>query len=268
MPYVVHRGARLYWEQHGNGPAVLLIMGLSFTHEMWFRVLPELRQRYRVILFDNRGMGMSDVPRGPYSMRLMAGDACAVLDAAHAGGAHVVGASMGGMIALEIAHRCPERVLSLVLACTSYSGLFARWPNFEGCSLGLPWSKSGRVKRERSLQRLIYSPETPPEHIEEDLRVQCGCRRTATGFLNQFAGILMWNSYRWLPALQIPALVVHGDQDRLIPPENAQTLARRLPLARYCSIPGAAHILTTDQPQACREAIGGFLREQTAGSGS
>lgn len=199
-------------------------------------------------------------------MRLMAGDACAVLDAAQTGAAHVVGASMGGMIAQEMAHRCPERVLSLVLACTSYSGLFARWPDFKGCSIGLPWSKRGRAERERSLRTLIYAPETPAERIEEDLRVHCACRCTAKGFLNQLAGILMWNSYRWLPTLRTPALVVHGNKDRLIPPENAQTLASRMPLARYCSIPGAAHILTTDQPQACREAIGGFLREQITAS--
>lgn len=199
-------------------------------------------------------------------MRLLADDACAVLSAAETASAHVVGASMGGMVAQEMAHRRPERVRSLVLACTSYSGLFARWPDFECIPFGLPWSKGGRSERERSLRRLIYAPDTPSERIEEDVRVRCACRWSTKGFLNQFAGILMWNSYRWLPTLHIPALVVHGELDRLIPPENAEIVARRMPLARYCPIRGAAHILTTDQPEACCEAIGGFLCEQTAGS--
>jgi 3-oxoadipate enol-lactonase len=266
MPYVLNEGANLYWEQHGSGPPILLIMGLSFTHEMWFRVLPHLQREYRVIVFDNRGMGLSEVPRGPYSMRQMARDACAVLNAANTAAAHVIGASMGGMIAQEMAYRFPERVLSLVLACTSYSGLFARWPDFRCVPFGLPWSNGGRLERERSLERLIYAPETPRERIEEDLHVRCQCQWTAKGFLNQFAGVLMWNSYRWLPRICVPALVVHGEQDRLIPARNGQVIAGRIPDAQYCSISGAGHILTTDQPEASRDAISGFLRERTAGN--
>ncbi|MGH9582099.1 MAG: alpha/beta fold hydrolase [Bryobacteraceae bacterium] len=264
MPYVLNQGAKIYWEQHGSGPPILLIMGLSFTHEMWFRIVPELKREYRVILFDNRGMGRSDVPRGPYRMRLMARDACAVLDAAGVDAAHVVGASMGGMIAQEIAYRYPKRVLSLVLACTSYSGLFARWPDLSCIPFGLPWPEGGRLERERSLRRLIYAPETPRERMEEDLRVRCGCRWTAKGFFNQLGGILLWNSYRWLPRIRVPALVVHGDRDRLIPPQNGEAIARRIPGARYRSIRGAGHILITDQPESSWEAIISFLREQAA----
>src|SRR3569833_1334595 len=130
MPYTTNNGVKLYWDSLGQGPPVLLIMGLSFTHEMWYRILPVLTERHRVILFDNRGMGRSDVPRGPYSMRRMAEDAGIVLDAAGVSAAHVSGASMGGMIAQELALRSPSRVLSLVLGCTSYSGIFARWPRF------------------------------------------------------------------------------------------------------------------------------------------
>ena len=99
MPYTTNNGVKLYWDSLGQGPPVLLIMGLSFTHEMWYRILPVLTEHHRVILFDNRGMGRSDVPRGPYSMRRMAEDAGIVLDAAGVSAAHVIGASLGGMIA-------------------------------------------------------------------------------------------------------------------------------------------------------------------------
>src|ERR1700759_3679341 len=108
MPYITNEGAELYWTSHGSGTPVLLIMGLSFTHEMWFRILPSLAERYRVILFDNRGMGRSSVPGGPYSIPQMARDAAAVLRAAGASAAHVMGASMGGMIAQELALRQPK----------------------------------------------------------------------------------------------------------------------------------------------------------------
>src|ERR1700748_2689937 len=130
MPYVSNEGAELYWTSQGSGMPMLLIMGLSFTHEMWYRLLPTLTERYRVILFDNRGMGRSSVPNAPYSIPQMARDAAAVLKAAGASAAHVMGASMGGMIAQELALRQPKLVRSLILGCTTHSGLFGRWPDF------------------------------------------------------------------------------------------------------------------------------------------
>jgi pimeloyl-ACP methyl ester carboxylesterase len=175
VPFVKNRGANIYWNEQGSGPPVLLIMGLSFTHEMWFRVLPVLSGYYRTIFFDNRGMGRSDVPPGPYRMRLMAQDAAAVLDAAGVSAAHVIGASMGGMIAQELALRHPSRVLSLVLGCTSYGGLLARWPDFAKVPRNMPMREDARMSREAALIPLLYSPSTSMELIEEDMRVRAQC---------------------------------------------------------------------------------------------
>jgi pimeloyl-ACP methyl ester carboxylesterase len=228
---------------------------------MWYRILPALTD-YRTILFDNRGMGRSSVPRGPYSIRQMARDANAVLTAAGVDSAHVLGASMGGMIAQELALLYPQRVRSLALACTSYSGLFARWPDFDCAPRWIPWSKSTRTEREQSLRTLLYADTTPAARIEEDIRVRCACTWTSKGFLNQFAGILMWNSYWRLPRITAPVLVIHGDQDHLIPPQNGKTVADRIPGARFQLIRNAGHILTTDQPETCREVLVTFLAEQ------
>lgn len=260
MAYVANEGARLYWQEKGSGPPVLLIMGLSFTHEMWYRVAPGLAAEYRTIVFDNRGMGRSDVPRGPYTMRRMASDARAVMDAAGVEAAHVIGASMGGMIAQELALRHPERVRSLMLGCTTSRGLLGKWPEFRYGPR--QWSGRSREERERSLRSLLYAETTPEERIEEDLRVRCGCRWCYKGFLNQFSGILMWSAYRRLPRIGVPTLVIHGDQDRLVPPENGRVIASRIPGARFELIRDAGHILITDQPEACAEAIGRFLEEQ------
>lgn len=260
MPYVANEGANLYWRQEGSGPPVLLIMGLSFTHEMWYRVIPALARQYRTIVFDNRGMGRSGVPAGPYTMRRMANDARAVMDAANAESAHVIGASMGGMIAQELALRYPRRVRSLMLGCTSSSGLFGRWPEFRFGPR--KWRGASREERERSLRSLLYADATPLVRIEEDLRVRCACAWCYKGFLNQFAAILMWSAYRRLPRIHVPTLVMHGDQDRLVPPENGRVLASRIPGARFQLIRDAGHILTTDQPEACVNAICRFLKEQ------
>jgi pimeloyl-ACP methyl ester carboxylesterase len=259
VSYIYQHGTRLYWDEAGSGPPILLIMGLSFTHEMWARVLPSLTPHYRAIVFDNRGMGRSDVPPGPYSIRQMADDAAAVLDAAGVSGAHIVGASMGGMIAQELALRYPDRVLSLTLGCTSYSGLFARWPHLRFLPRQAPWSAFER--RERALRRLLYADTTPEERIEEDVRLRCQCNWSYRGFFNQFLAILRWTSYYRLPRVRVPTLVMHGDQDHLIPMANGRTVASRIPGARFQPIRNAGHILTTDQPERCVQAMLEFLDE-------
>jgi 3-oxoadipate enol-lactonase len=261
LPYVSNRGVHLYWETHGSGPPVLLIMGLSFTLEMWFRILPYIQATHQVIVFDNRGIGRSDVPAGPYTMRTHASDAIAVLDAAGVSAAHVIGASMGGMIAQELALGYPDRVLSLGLGCTSYSGVFAKWPDFRRGPRGLMWLRLAQGDRDRALRQMIYADSTPEELIEEDIEVRSRCRWTYKGVLNQLAGILMWSSYRRLPAIRVPTLVVHGEEDHLIPIENGRRLASRIPRARFEPISKAGHILMTDQPEETLTHLLRFLRE-------
>ena len=256
MPYVRNEGAEIYWEAHGHGTPVLMIMGLSFTLEMWFRLLPQLAAGYRVILLDNRGVGRSSVPRRPYPISRMARDAVAVLGAAGEPSAHVVGASMGGMIAQELALRYPDLVQSLILGCTSHSGLFGHWPDFKCVPRALP---SDRAERERATINLLYASTTARERIEEDIRIRCACNWCSRGFVNQLAGILMWSSYLRLPRIRKRTLVVHGDQDKLVPAENGRVVASRIPGARFELVRDAGHVMTTDQPEICTELIMNFL---------
>jgi pimeloyl-ACP methyl ester carboxylesterase len=260
MPYAVNEGAKLYWEEYGSGPPVLLIMGLSFTHEMWFRVLPFLASEYRVIVFDNRGMGRSDVPRALYSIPRMASDARAILKAAGVGAADVIGASMGGMIAQEFALRFPQCVRRLVLACTTHGGLFASWPNFTGYSRRD--NRAGAGAWERALIPLLYADTTPRQRIDEDLNVRSGCQWCYRGFIGQLAGILVWSSYRRLPRIDAPTLVIHGEQDRLLPARNGKAVAARIPRAQFHVVPHAGHMLLTDQPEECAEIVLSFLGQQ------
>ncbi len=266
MPFVNSSGANIYWEAHGEGPPVLLIMGLSFTLDMWFRILPFVSRSYRTVIFDNRGIGRSDVPAGPYTIRTLAGDAVAVLNAAGVPAAHVVGASMGGMIAQELALIFPERVLSLALGCTSYSGFFGKWPNFRRGPNGIAWFRSDRLARERALRHMLYAKETPDDLIEEDIRIRVACNWTFKGVMSQLSGILLWNSYGRLPKIKVPTLVMHGDEDHLLPPENGRVVASRIPGARFELLPKAGHMLTTDQPEATLEHLLRFLAEVSSGS--
>src|SRR5579872_3340278 len=122
MAFVVNQGISIYWDEQGAGEPVLLIMGLTYPSDMWHRSRPVLAARFRTIALDNRGIGRSDVPPGPYPIAVMASDAAAVLDAAGLESAHVFGVSMGGMIAQEFALQYPKRVRSLILGCTTPGG--------------------------------------------------------------------------------------------------------------------------------------------------
>src|SRR6266498_1920452 len=122
MPNIDRDDCQLYWADSGRGEPLLLVQGLGYPSDMWYRWLPDLTQRYRVLRFDNRGVGRTGVPPGPYTIEQMADDALAVLDAAGVERAHVVGASLGGMVAQELALAAPDRVDRLVLACTTPGG--------------------------------------------------------------------------------------------------------------------------------------------------
>lgn len=264
MPFVENQGAKIYWDEQGQGEPILLIMGLGWPSTMWHRTRPILAARYRTIAFDNRGAGRSDVPPGPYSMASMASDAAAVLDAAGAQRAHVLGASMGGMIAQEFALQYPERVHSLVLACTACGGPHATQAAPEVIQVLL--NRTGTpAERAEAVVPFIYDAATPRARIDEDLAILSKNYVTPEGYAAQLQGILAWEAYTRLPQIHIPTLVIHGLTDRLVPAANSDLVASRIPGAQLVKIPNASHIFMTDQPDAAHHSILEFLSRQTVG---
>src|ERR1700738_3751089 len=122
MPFIENLGARIHWDEEGSGTPLLLIRGLGRAWHAWNRSRPILSEKYRTIALDNRGVGKSEAPAGPYSIAQMAADAAAVLNAARVNAAHIFGVSMGGMIAQEFALQYPNRVRSLILGSTAAGG--------------------------------------------------------------------------------------------------------------------------------------------------
>lgn len=264
MPHTENGGTRLFWKESGAGPAVLLIQGIGYTHDMWYRTVPALSPRYRVIRFDNRGVGMSDVPPGAYRISDMAEDAAAVLDAAEMDAAFVVGASLGGAIAQELALRHPSRVRGLVLACTLCGGPRMVKAEPEVAEVGAKVLARGEMPAEEVIRvwnPYIYDPGTPDERIDEDLAVRLRTYPSAQGYLGQLQAVLSWSSYDRLPEITAPTLVIHGESDRFVPPGNGRIIAERIPGAHLTLIPQASHMLFTDQPEAAHGAILGFLDE-------
>ena len=259
MP-VVERpdGARISWESDGeeDAPPVLLVMGLAYPAAMWFRLVPALAERYRVIRVDNRGAGLTgDVPGAPYTVPTMAGDCLAVLDAAGVESAHVVGASMGGLIAQEIALTAPERVRSLCLVCT-HPGIAHAVINPE--ALKLVTSGRADMTPQEAAEVSIpfnYAPSTPRERIEEDWAVRLPLACSLAGYTAQVQGTLPWTRFDDLPSIALPTMVLHGELDALVPPDNGRTIASRIPNAELVIVPGANHVLWTDQPEQVTKTL-------------
>jgi pimeloyl-ACP methyl ester carboxylesterase len=260
MPYASGVGAKIYWEERGEGDPLLLIMGLGCAADLWHRTIPELSKAYRTILFDNRGIGRSDSPPGPYSISEMAGDAAAVLDAAGAEAAHVFGYSMGGMIAQELALGHPGRVRSLILGGTSCGGPEAVLAAPEVLDALLARA-ADPVEAFWTMAPYVYDPSTPREKIQEDLEVRSHAFPTREGYLAQLQAIMAWQSYGRLGSIKVPALIIHGETDRLIPAENAHLLAKEISGAKLVRLAEAGHVFLTDRPGEAASAILSFLRE-------
>src|SRR6202041_2553176 len=182
MPFAENDGVKLYWEETGAGEPLLLIMGLGWASCLWNRTRKFLATKYRVITFDNRGVGRSDVPPGPYAIPTMAADAAAVLDAAGVRSAHLYGISMGGMIAQEFPLQYPARVKSLLLGCTAAGGPAALQPAPEVLQVLM---RRG-MKPEEAIEAIdpfIYDRGTSPELLAEDRKLRIEWYPTADGYI-------------------------------------------------------------------------------------
>src|SRR5215831_20667003 len=172
MAYVDNQGARIYWDEQGEGAPILLIIGLGYPCCMWHRTRPVLAARYRTIAFDNRGIGNSDIPPDPYPIALIASDAAAVLDAAGLDSAHVFGVSIGSMIAQESALQYPKRVRSLILGCTAAGGPTAVRADAEATQMLMARGSMTREQAAQAAVPFIYHPDTPRKLIDEDIKVR------------------------------------------------------------------------------------------------
>lgn len=272
MAFVENQGAKIYWDEQGHGEPVLLIMGLAYPSQMWYRARPLLASRYRTLALDNRGIGRSDIPPGPYPITQMASDAAAVLDAAGVESAHVFGVSMGGMIAQELALQYPARVRSLILGCTAAGGPTAVRAEPEAIHMLMSREKMSPEQAAEAAVPFIYAPTTSRERIDEDIAIRRPWFPKPEAYAAQLQGIFGWESYSRLGQIAAPTLVIHGESDRLIPPGNANLIAERIPGAKLVMIPRAGHLFFTDQPDVAHCAIMDFLavhndvgeREKTA----
>lgn len=252
-------GTSLFVSESGSGEDVLFIPGLGYASWSWQYQVEPLSQVARVLLMDNRGAGRSDKPPGPYSIAQMADDAYHVLRQCASGPAHVVGASMGGYIAMTLALRHPEAVSSLVLVATTSGGLGSHPVPADTRKAWAAAVSLGSEGFARETMPLSFAPgwvEAHPEQFNEllDRRMEAS---TPTACWRSQYQVCVSYLRRGLPRGPInqPAVIVHGTADRVVPYANAAHLARRLPQASVVTLNDAGHLCWIEQPGAVNEII-------------
>ena len=255
-------GAGIAYEVLGEGDALLLVHGLAYDRHGWGPLPQLLADEFQVVLFDNRGVGESDVPEGPYSVAQLAADAVAVLDAAAIERAHVLGVSLGGYVAQEVALTYPARVRKLVLGSTSPGGTgaypmpaagteaFEIYPTLEreaGLRLMVENSLGGHAVRER------------PQLVDEIYAYRLAHAPTLAGWYAQaFAGAT-FDAYDRVSSISAPTLVFQGGADNVVDPRNAELLATLIPGSRLHVTPDRGHLVVWEEAEALAPVVRDFL---------
>jgi len=270
MPTVHVGDINIYYESHGDGEPLLLIMGYGQYSALWAPLIRDLSPEYRVISFDNRGTGRSDKPDIPYTMKVMADDAKGLLDAIGIDLAHVFGMSMGGMIAQEFALNYPGKLKSLILGCTHYGGTKMVMPSQEALAflLGPETAKLPVEERARQTVRWLWTQEyidNNPRAVELFVAVTTEYPTPLHGYRCQAKAIMGHDTYDRLPRITTPTLVISGDADRLIPAENSRILSSRIPNAELVILENSGHGFITDAREKATGAILDFLRRHSKG---
>lgn len=263
MPQLtLNNNISLYYEQHGSGEDLVLIGGLTSDHQVWKSTLRLFSKHFRVLIFDNRGAGRSSTPDVPYTMEMMAQDTVQLMDALHISHAHILGHSMGGGIAQQIALLAPEKINKLVIACSRSK------PNALASMVF-----SMRVK----LQEMGMSNEGLAEYVmpflfgDEFLNnpllvkgfIQWTLRnpfpQTEKGYRSQLHAAITRDFSDQLHQITTPTLVIAGEEDILMKPKHAEQVSKSIKNSTFITIPNCAHMPHVEKSKEFAEIVLQFL---------
>jgi pimeloyl-ACP methyl ester carboxylesterase len=253
----------MYYEAKGEGFPLVMIMGLGANLDWWEpHMIQEHSKNFRTIVFDNRGAGRTEVSNKDYTIRLLADDTAGLMDALGISKAHVLGISMGGMIAQELALGYPEKVEKLVLCSTNCGGERTIQPSEETVNMlmrgGTAPSAEERAKLTLSLCLTHEFMEKNPSYVESMTQRVLKTPISPEAFIRQARAVMSFGTFDRLPGIKAPTLVLHGKRDVLIPPENGSILAKAIPNARLVLLESSAHALAEDTEQVT-DAVTDFL---------
>ncbi len=267
MPKVHVNGIDLYYEVSGSGQPLVLIAGLGYGLWQWHKMIPGLAEHFKVIAFDNRGAGQTDKPPGPYTVQMLAADTAGLIETLGAAPVAIMGHSMGGFVAQELAITRPDLVAKLILASTNFGG--PRHIPITPEAMAVLADRSGDpvdlVRRGVAVACAPGFADAHPEVLQELIAYRLGDPVPPTAYQAQLAiGLALYDEKACfehrLGAVAAPTLILFGEHDRVVPPGNADLLAARIPGSRVQIISGVGHIFPIEAPDRAVEVVVGFLK--------
>jgi pimeloyl-ACP methyl ester carboxylesterase len=268
MPHADVNGQRLYYEVQGEGDPLFLIMGLAGDTVAWALQVGEWSKTHKVIVFDNRDVGQSSYADGPYEIADMAADALALADHLELDAFDLIGLSMGGMIAQEIALQAPQRVRTLTLAVTL--GGLGRYGQAKSKLMG---DQAARMSREEQVDNLLLLTMSEdfyenPESVEwlRGMMLSNPHPQDVEGFRRQLDAIGRFDLRDRLGDIQVPTHVIGAEHDVLVPPWKSTELAELIPGAKLTMLPRAPHMVSIENAEAFNSAVLDYIRERADAS--
>jgi pimeloyl-ACP methyl ester carboxylesterase len=250
---------------HGDGETVILIGGFTMVKESWELQVDALSKHFRVVTFDNRGVGETTVPTQPFTIADMAADTVGLMDALGIDSAHIFGVSMGGLIAQILALDYPHRVKRVVLGCTTHGGRHAVQPQKEVMELlakasdpSVPPEQAVRMRLPTILADRFIQEE--PERVEELVRFALQNWPTPQGAEGQMGALSVFNVKRRLEEIRCQVLVITGREDRMMPPENSELLAAGITGAELHMVERAGHNFFYEKPDEVNGVLIDFFK--------
>lgn len=268
VPTIDVAGVNVHFDEFGprDGLPIVLIHGLGIPATLWHRQVPAFSTHHRVIVLDNRGSGRSDQPDEGYSVARMAEDVVELLHHLDVDRAVVLGLSLGGLIAQQLALTYPERIIGLILASTHAGG-----PKYLEATGDL-WRErlnvADRTLREIYLDALEWGATDDfmannPEEVEHFVRARLELPQSPAGFQGQFMAGAAFDSREQLPAISAPTVVIHGRHDEIVPLSFGEFIADRIPEAQLHVIEDAGHLPFVERPDTFNEIVLQFLADVT-----
>jgi len=263
MPTLTANNIDIYYKQEGEGPDVVLIGGLSADHNVWKSSLRLFKNHFRVTTFDSRGAGQTTTSEGPYTSTLMAQDTLALMEKLNIPKAHIVGHSMGGCIAQQIAIHHPEKCDKLVLTCSREK------PN---ALANMVLSMKEKLETAGVDKQLLAEYVMPFLFSESFLQNETQIKgfvqwtlqnpypQTALGYANQLAAVRTHDVSQEISKIRAKTLVIAGEEDCLMPAKNAKEVAAQIPNAQFVCMPGCAHMPHVEKSREFAELVLDFLQ--------
>ena len=259
MPKIHVNDIDIYYEVTGAGEPLLLIHGHGSSSRDWEMQVPHFAEAYRVITFDVRGCGRSSKPKGPYSLRLFAKDAAALLQALDAGSAHIAGISMGGMIGFELTLGFPELVKSLTVVNGYPEMRVETWhERMMATRRFLMLDLFGMRKTGELLSHILFIK--PEQEGLRELFVERWAENDKRAYRESLKAIVGWDVEARLGEIRCPVLIVASDNDYL-PLEEKQAYKEKIPNSKLTVIEDARHAVTVERPKEFNKVLDNFLKE-------